>query len=822
MVIFRLLILINLLMSCTSSVDVDIADISRKKTVNNPSVMTSINVQDLTLKEISGDTAKQITLSLNTPSTEDIVIQLSASDISTSSSLDYILSSSELVIPAGALSGSVDIIIVGDLVGEPIEELEINLSSNNNTEFSESSIKIKIIDDDSMSTIVSPLFPVNGAKLGSVIHNPELKTAISIPDTVCPEDNSQKCIRGGEHLKVIVVNRDSCDGLTALDALGVFSWTCSDSTNPVFFYSTRMNNGKGIANLIELNGTNYLSNSVTVRDESTAIVVSSPAGIWWPNNLFIVTLNGGGADPVLTLSRDNTIYVQIASGDSRGILLEGSANGYVMVPGVTLSSYGAGFQDCDIGSSTIKKCLLLINGKVGTYIEGSFIGGVSLNYSAISIQNAPFGIHTTLRNISLDGNGGNNGIRSDSGTYHTNYQNIKASNIALGLYLQGQWSSVDGFTQRDGNEGLVVEGGSNDGVYKNIDIFGASDYGIFCNGSRSTFYNIKVSNIEKVGVKFFSSDGNVLMNALITNSTEENLILNTFWAYDESVIVSNTTSTLSDVAALNSESGSNTKPFVAINSIFAGSLLGVEISDTIVLENIISANNAKGIEINGTADDVKFTDKLIFGSNVVQCSITSSGVNPGLAEDDNGICDNQGASDAVITYGEDLANYFVGKVTDTNNPHGGMTSAAGITNWYTFENLNRMWTVDSEISTLHLDQLGSCDFGGNCMIFDWSLSATATSALNANGIFNDGDPCPAKADGDETHDSNYQGKFLKYAVEILYDNVGNDDGLCHSNERCTFSSNIGFAQQSGALKSCVFKDGIGASAVTGVTMFGRD
>lgn len=46
------------------------------------------------------------------------------------------------------------------------------------------------------------------------------------------------CVHGGEKREVVVPTYDSCDGLTAEDALKVFEWQCDDSTNPVRMISS--------------------------------------------------------------------------------------------------------------------------------------------------------------------------------------------------------------------------------------------------------------------------------------------------------------------------------------------------------------------------------------------------------------------------------------------------------------------------------------------------------------------------------------------------------------------------------------------------------
>jgi hypothetical protein len=58
--------------------------------------------------------------------------------------------------------------------------------------------------------------------------------------------------------------------------------------------------------------------------------------------------------------------------------------------------------------------------------------------------------------------------------------------------------------------------------------------------------------------------------------------------------------------------------------------------------------------------------------------------------------------------------------------------------------------------------------------------------------------------------------FLIHAIEIDNDEIGNDNGLCESGERCISAPNIGAYQGEGVLTApCNFVDG----TVTGVTMY---
>ena len=59
--------------------------------------------------------------------------------------------------------------------------------------------------------------------------------------------------------------------------------------------------------------------------------------------------------------------------------------------------------------------------------------------------------------------------------------------------------------------------------------------------------------------------------------------------------------------------------------------------------------------------------------------------------------------------------------------------------------------------------------------------------------------------------------YLLNALEIYGDGIGDDDGLCETDEACIYGPNIGAYQGEGSYTSttCTFTDG----TITGVTMY---
>lgn len=121
---------------------------------------------------------------------------------------------------------------------------------------------------------------------------------------------------------------------------------------------------------------------------------------------------------------------------------------------------------------------------------------------------------------------------------------------------------------------------------------------------------------------------------------------------------------------------------------------------------------------------------------------------------------------------------------------------------------------------------GVCN-SGSCAI--WDLRASAGGPLynrsldgqSANGDLNlDGAHCNSLAiDGSAT--SSAAGKtFLRNAIEIIEDAVGDDNGLCEANEDCLWAPNIGSYQgySTPTAGYCNLGDGAG-SELDGIRIF---
>lgn len=229
--------------------------------------------------------------------------------------------------------------------------------------------------------------------------------------------------------------------------------------------------------------------------------------------------------------------------------------------------------------------------------------------------------------------------------------------------------------------------------------------------------------------------------------------------------------------------------------------------------------------------NVLFRGLLNMGGNGSACSITNSGSNTDVGIT-NTTCALVAPSTGTLNTSLNMSASFVGKAgTDSANTTVGANSNtaiafASVTDQTNFQNWYRAWGKNGSAYP-NSDHRGRCT-AGTCNIWDFSLAPGNTALRNVNGIFVDGANCPASVQGDNFDSArnllvdNY---FLKFATEILLDGIGDDDGLCESNEACVFSPHAGAYQGDPAgaylTHSCIFQDGVTADGVKGVKMYRR-
>ncbi|MCB0369820.1 MAG: hypothetical protein KDD45_10380, partial [Bdellovibrionales bacterium] len=276
-----------------------------------------------------------LNLSIDKSFKTDISIQLTLVDIYATQELDYKISPLSIIIPAGATKVNIPIKIIGDSIGEGEETFKILLNlDSQDINLTTTEVLVTIVDNDPITLQVNSLYPVNGTNFFDYVENISTSPLSSIADAVCSYNPSgsnsyDKCLNGGYYRKIQAIGQHSCANLTLSDGLDVFDWKCTDSADPVYFYSSGLKKGKGLKDI--LNSSSFKNNSVVLKKDGVT-VASSNSTTWWSNPVTPIALNPNSGDPRISLTTSGTIYTS-TGGNSAGVDISGSRLGFVVISG---------------------------------------------------------------------------------------------------------------------------------------------------------------------------------------------------------------------------------------------------------------------------------------------------------------------------------------------------------------------------------------------------------------------------------------------------------------------------------------------------------
>jgi hypothetical protein len=641
-------------------------------------------------------------------------------------------------------------------------------------------------DPDVACPPVEPPFPTLSGWNEYVRRDPARPFHAQLGDACDPSTPGRpsECLHVGEVRRFVVPGRTSCDGLVAQDRLAAFGWLCVEEAGTAVFYSTGLQDRRGLADLLTAGGWRENSVVVTAAGE---VVTQTDTSVWWSNPVVLLPEGSGG---VVTLDSAGMIYVLDASRTSHGYNIDADRIALVTLPGATLGMDDGAVANCntETGETTpppppddmepllFRRCIVAAGAQSFLWIEGAFDGRTSLAEASsfvtgLLLSNSRRSVirRTTVQN-------GGYGIllygTNSSFLYDVRVANVGLYGVIIGSGFGATPPAAHGnviarlVTANIGHDfngyaGLLYEGASTDHVFTQLLIANAQPWGLFHYnvGNDDTIY----SHVTSVGsghtIDIWESDNVHLSQVVAINSATE---------------------------GINLDSISNGR--------FAQLVTGF--------------NTGAGIDVAGGVAGSTFGGALIFGPN-------------GPAGDCRG-CDTAGAT---VIPGRLTASPFAGAVAaDAVNGSGSaMRDYGAITDWVRFESRFRAWgrTEDPTAPGFR----GRCASGA-CRILDFRLPASDTMIFDRstngerNAPFVEGGACPASVGGDVAlADARGQDVYLINALEIFFDGVGDEDGLCESREACLYSPNFGAYQGDGGAAGdpCVFTDG----TVSGVTMYRR-
>ena len=422
----------------------------------------------------------------------------------------------------------------------------------------------------------------------------------------------------------------------------------------------------------------------------------------------------------------------------------------------------------------------------------------SADCAGLVLTNSSF---NTASNITVAGSGSGcgNGVSVNNSSNNT-FEDMEIAGAMTGVYLtSSSKNTFKNLISANNGTGLDIAGTNN--TFSNII---ASDGGISIGGSNNRF----------IDVTSFNSSNGISLAAYSSN----NFISNMSSAYNAGYGLNVPSSSFNSL--INISISNNVTGLFDSDSYYSG------YAGRNMYRNLAVADNRDiGISLYNSPGNY-FTGLLKVGNNgqAGNCSVYG-GTNPGLI---SGTCANNGQSDAALVTGITLTPSFIGKSShDSVNPGGGTGAALydSITDWTHFENAYRGWGAD-------LDYRGACISGMTCRILDWSLLASDTTVRgvlpihltgNAEDVLTHTWSAAGEADCNAIDGATWNSglstcttTFLRNAVEIFGDGIGNENGLCESNETCLYTPNIGSYQGEGSLISAgAFSDG---AILTGITL----
>ena len=666
---------------------------------------------------------------------------------------------------------------------------------------------------------VTPLYDVNGVNWNDYIKNDGVD-ALSAGDVAADGTETggySSVIHGGEFRQVQVTGKTSCTGLTAQDELDAFEWVCINATNPVTMVSSGLKQGKYLSDLIDFTGGAWKQNRVTVFENSVELG-KSPSETWWANPVVIDNDGSDGSDITVGDIRIATIDT------SASYIITQDKVAFVTDPAVTLSS--------DTSFPVVRP-----NNNNYIWVEGNFTGQPAttlLGTDFSVVQNIT--VNTCSGNgVSLDGSHNNfvNDISAENCTSYAVYLSESTNNVinqvrasgdnfakGVGVGLNANDNTISNITAYDLYSGIVMGENSGNHISKvyvskaNTAVDLKVSYGVNTLSELSLFNNY-------IGVRFDRNSEDYVVSQVTTAN-------NFFGIYYDNAASSNV---VMQATAVNTNHGlfadiinvgpADIQNNTIVSMVASNNNTGLRLYYTYLdpsyysvinttISDYVGANNNYGIWLSRPTGNY-FTGTWKLGNNLTNdCLLEFLAVTDGMLTD----CTPQSPSDFMLTLDVTTQNSFVGKIaSNDNNNLSDTTGSADYPavvrsfDWTNFENFYRGWGIDGSVFP-NADQRQQWNSGAG-RIWDWSLKSTDTVLRNVLSLPTGNDTL-THTWGDATTTT-----FLRNAVEIAQDGIGNDNGLCESNETCLFTPNIASYQGHGDQVSAgSFTNG----ALTGITL----
>lgn len=590
------------------------------------------------------------------------------------------------------------------------------------------------------------------------------------PGTPCDGSETggpSACIHAGELRLARFTMIASCAEVeTIFDEGQWLQWTCDDSGGSVVARSTGQSGFGDLARQIV--GTDWRPNAVrVVTAEVTYQSLEMP---FWTNPIAALPDTPG----TIALSEAGTIYVLEATRTIDGVSIEEDRIGLVVRGEDNALRYGGTTPNCSVETGEVAapnaQCLLTTGRQKFLWIEGQLDGGgaatavvnlVGIVSSRLHRVRAVSGRERAIHALDVHRSVLSEIVVANSGVYGfhlvQSHDNVVRSVAAFG----------NGASGGPGAAGVIVDIASRN-VLTRVTASSNEPYGVLVYGAATlnTLSHVTAGNNGYTGVAVHGSDQGTVASALVLNHP------------------------LAD--GLHSRGSAGTT--------FAGAAV---------------AHNRTGVLLEDSPG-ARVLERVVTGGNIyADCNVVTAGVEALGCP-----------ADVAVTTGLDATAALVLRVTadDTANASdaAGAADRASITDWLSFEHPLRHWGADGAFP----GQESTSVCTAACRIWDWRIGAGASAirvrdasgAADTTAVY-PATPCPPSVSGDVAVTDARGDTFLVYALEVPGDGLGDDDGLCESNERCARSEYFGADQGDIGVAlggDCNFAPGV----VTGVRMTG--
>jgi hypothetical protein len=336
------------------------------------------------------------------------------------------------------------------------------------------------------------------------------------------EPGPDGCFHAGERRMYYPNGLTSCAGITAEDSLGALNWSCDDSLGVVRIFSTRIRQGVGLVDLLNLATMSFRTMSLRVFDNGVE-VDRSPMTVWWSNPVSQVTASTSSLDV------ESGVYVVSSDVSTSGLRIEADGVALTTAPFATLSWDGNSVDNCNEDDMTTvdvdETCMVASAANDFLWFEGNYDAELS-DDASITLGTANTG-YSVFRNIDM--------IPGDDGitVYGTSY-GVRVSDMeitdgdsdAIGFDGVCDGCSIERIRSTDVGSDVIDAKGATDLVIRDIlGIRAGNDVIDFSDVDGALIEDVVVAGTEDEGLELAGSSDLTVRRVRMSGTESDGILL---------------------------------------------------------------------------------------------------------------------------------------------------------------------------------------------------------------------------------------------------------------------------------------------------------